>query len=539
MKGRHAPLPSAPSVRVVTRNQRLIGWLIALATTITVVVNQRDVGIARDETVYMQAGPRYFAWWKSLVTFDHARPSIENVFGGAPGGGTNAEHPPLMKTALGFSTWLFHDKLGIFDELTACRLPTAVLHGVLVALVYAMVLAIWGFAEAIVAALLVLCLPRLLFHAGLACFDAPITALWFATVFAYWKCLDGRDWPWQAGVVFGLALATKHNALLLPFALGIHYVVIAVRANGWKDAWRYRSWRVLGSLAVLAPLVLYVLWPRLWADPIGGIGAWLKFHTTHVHYNFEYLGDNWNAPRFPWHVALVTTLFTVPTATLAAAGLGTYVWIRAKAIERAPVLLLALSAAASIGPFFLGSTPIFGAEKHWAPALPTICIAAAIGCVWAARRIAERAVPIVAGLVVLAAAVETITAQPYALTSYTALAGGAPGGADRGMNRQFWGVAARGVLPVLAKETGGRPALVYSHDASPAWGYYAKYGLIPPGVQDSGGEQPGIDRSAFAIVIHEKHFNRHDYMIWKTYKTVRPIYVLRADGVPIVSVYKR
>jgi len=108
------------------------------------------------------------------------------------------------------------------------------------------------------------------------------------------------------------------------------------------------------------------------------------------------------------------------------------------------------------------------------------------------------------------------------------------------MNRQFWGVAARGVLPVLASaasKTG--TTYVYSHDASPMWGWYAKYGLVPPTLQDAGQEQPGIDRSQLALVIHEKHFNRHDYMIWKTYQTVRPIFVLRSDGVPIVSVYKR
>src|SRR5947208_10744598 len=143
----------------------------------------------------------------------------------------------------------------------------------------------------------------------------------------------------------------------------------------------------------------------------------------HVHYNFEYLGHNWNAPRFPWHVALVTTLFTVPVATLAAAVAGAGAWIaqRGQRDPRGPKLLLALSAAASAGPFFLGTTPIFGAEKHWMPVLPTICIAAACGAVWAARAAAERlglpargAIAVVAGSVALAAAVETELAQPSA-----------------------------------------------------------------------------------------------------------------------------
>ena len=40
-------------------------------------------------------------------------------------------------------------------------------------------------------------------------------------------------------------------------------------------------------------------------------------------------------------------------------------------------------------------------------------------------------------------------------------------------------------------------------------------------------------RFDYALVIHEKHFNRHDYMIWKSYGTVQPVFVLRAAGVPI------
>ncbi len=541
---------------MILSRTRLIGGALALITTLLVLVNQREVGIARDELIYMSTGDHYADWWAGLVTFDHgAGPAnVEKNWGGAPGGGNNTEHPPLIKTMIGVSHRLFHGMLG---EVASYRLPGAVLHGVLVLLVYAMVLQLWGLLEAIVSALLVMLLPRALFHAGLACFDAPIMTMWFAAVYAYWRCLDGRRWPWQAGVVFGLALATKHTALLLPFALGLHYAIVGFRAGGLRGIVMHR-WRVIVSLAVLGPLALYVLWPWLWYAPVAHLKQWLTFHLTHVHYNFEYLGHNWNAPRFPWHVAIITTLFTVPVATLASALVGASVWIIDRANlpdkPRAPVLLLGLSAAVSIGPFLLGTTPIFGAEKHWMPALPTICIAAGVGVVWAARTavafiegkrplgVATKrgVIGAVIGCVLLAGAVETITAQPYALTWYNALAGGAPGGADKGMNRQFWGVAARGVLDVLAADapTEGT-APVYSHDASPAWGLYIKEGLLPRSMPDAGWEQNGISSSQRALVIHEKHFNRHDYMIWKSYGTVQPMFVLRADGVPIVSVYRR
>jgi len=455
---------------------RLLGWALAAATAIAVIANQRGVGIARDEVIYMQTGARYAEWWIGLASFQHGigEASITRTFGGPGATDNNREHPPVMKTLFGLSGRLLHDKLGLLDEVTAYRLPSAVMAGLAVALVYGFALALWGVAEAVIAALLLLLLPRALFHAGLACFDAPTMTLWFATVWAYARALDGRRWPWQVGVLWGLALGTKHTALLLPFALGLHYLILGYRARPAGGDLRAtlramigHRWRVIVSLAVLGPLTLYVVWPWLWFEPIHHVRDWLAFHTNHVHYNYEYLGRNWNAPRFPWHVALVTTLVTVPVATLAAAALGAGVWIaRRGRIATAPELLLALSAAASIGPFFLGTTPIFGAEKHWMPVLPTICLAAGAGVVWAARRAAGRipervAITGLAAAVALAALSEVSVAEPYALTWYSALAGGAPGGADLGMNRQFWGVAMRGVLPALPAPA--KPTYIYTH----------------------------------------------------------------------------
>ena len=337
---------------------RITGIALALLTVIVVMISQRDVGIARDEAVYMGAGTKYADWWLGLVTFDHgiSKDSITKSWGGKSPTDNNREHPPLMKTLFGLSEKLLHDKLGV-DAVTAYRFPSAVMHGVLVFLVFWFVLGLWGFAEGIAAALFVLFLPRALFHAGLACFDAPIMTLWFATVFAYFRALQSKGWPWYVGVVFGLALATKHNALLLPFALGVHYLVLGYREDKWRGLLAHR-WRLIVCVAVLGPITLFVVWPWLWFQPFSHLGDWLSFHLKHVHYNFEYLGDNWNAPRFPWHVALVTTLLTVPVATLAAAATGAAVWI-ARAVKklhdpapdkRMPVLLLVLSAAASMGP---------------------------------------------------------------------------------------------------------------------------------------------------------------------------------------------
>lgn len=540
--------------------RRVAAAAVAAAALVWVVAAQRSQGVARDEVVYMRAGSNYAAWWIDAVRgVPGARTArrIEAVFGGRPGGSANPEHPPLMKTLFGFSERLFHDRLGWMSELTAYRFPTAVMAALLVALIVSFAGRVWGWTTGAVAGALALLMPRTLFHAGLAAFDLPVMTLWVATLYCYWRALAARRWCVALAVAFGCALATKHNALMLPAVVAPHYAYVAWRRHRHiRGLWRLRP-SIWGALAVGGPLVLFASWPHLWVDPIGHAAEWIGFHLRHVHYNYEYLGRNWNAPPFPWHVPLVTTALVVPVATLAAAVIGAVALAaRARAgnaadADRAPALLLSLSAAVAIGPFVLRTTPIFGAEKHWMPAFATLAVFAAVGvraaalaaarAAWpAATRRHGAAVAAVAIAVVAAAAVETVDAHPYALSHYNALAGGAPGGADLGMNRQFWGYAARGVLSVLAERAAARNRWrVYTHDAQPAWPVYARAGLIPPKLRDSGRELPGIRASDFALVIHELHFNRHDYMVWKTYGTVQPIYVLRTDGVPIVSVYER
>ena len=564
--------------------------VLGVASLVAVLAAQRDQGLVRDELVYMHHGSRYADWWVGLLSGTGGMltdDAITRHFGGPRATDGNREHPPLLKTLFGLSERLLHRSLGWTDRVTAYRVPSAVFHALLGGLVLCFAASIWGPVTGLIAGALALLLPRAFFHAGLAAFDAAMVTMWFATLFAYHRALRSRWWCLGLGICFGLALATKHNALMLPGVIGLHYTWVSWRAgrvarvadaNADADAgtgrvrgaaaalWRGVRLRPLVLPALLiGPLVLVAVWPWLWFDTVAHAAAWIRFHLHHVHYNYEYLGRNWNAPPYPWHVPLVTTLLTVPVVTTAAAALGAgVVAVRARrgqpvgaSADTAPVLLLALSAAVAMGPFLLGRAPIFGAEKHWAPAIPTLCILAGVGVVWAAglaaralgrgqparERLARGlATAILGSAVVAAALIETAAAHPYALSHYNALAGGAPGGADLGMNRQFWGYAARGVLPYLgahAPAPGQPDRPVYTHDASPAWPMYREQGLLAPGLPDAGHERAGMRRSRVALVIHERHFNRHDYMVWDVYGTVQPAYVLTFQGVPLVSVYVR
>jgi hypothetical protein len=215
-------------------SRRVTASALFAISFVAVLVAQRHQGVVRDEVVYRNAGSRYAEWWIDLVTFRGGTLTEKEItahFGGKAATAGNREHPPLMKTLFGLSDRLFDRKLGWTTPTTAYRLPTVLFNALLIAMVFLFTASVWGYARGLVAALLTLLLPRAFFHAGLACFDGPIVAVWFATLVAYYKALASRWWVLGFGACFGLALATKHNAILIPFAIVTHYLWVSYRSQ--------------------------------------------------------------------------------------------------------------------------------------------------------------------------------------------------------------------------------------------------------------------------------------------------------------------
>jgi hypothetical protein len=193
----------------------------------------------------------------------------------------------------------------------------------------------------------------------------------------------------------------------------------------------------------------------------------------------------------------------------------------------------------------LPSTPIFGGTKHWFPAYPFFALFAGRAFRWVCAVLVQTwpslaplprklMPPALASLFLLPAAVETAHSHPFGLSHYTAAAGGVPGAADYGMNRQFWGFTTRSLVPFF-KQAMPHGGSVYICDTIwTAWQMLSRDGFLPPNIVASF----DIADADYAIVHHEKHFIEVDEQIWTTYGSVKPVYVLRYDGVPIISVYK-
>jgi hypothetical protein len=609
---------------------RLITAALALLTVSWLLSVEGRQGFGRDEGQYFRAGERYWGWFEELGD-NLARGQLRQSFtvsGIDRYWSDNApDHPVIMKTLYGLSWRAFHRctctgptrglhpipvrgrhrTLPLFArDSTAFRFPAILFAALLVAMVYRFARGFVARPPAVAAAILTLAQPHYFFHAQIACFDAPITTMAFAVGFAYWKSLRDPRWGIAAGVLFGVALGVKHNAWLMPFFLAGHYL--------WMRRDDLRSWlpsragtgrprripRVplaFLSMLVLGPVIFYAHWPWLWVAPAARTRAYLHRHLAHEHYNFEYLGLNWNNP--PTTTArkilratapFVETGLTVPVTTLVLAAIGAAAlarrkrnaalvlgridsdggatpanaapanavaapadrpsWLRPGAdVDLAPGAFLLVQTLGPLAVLAIPSTPIFGGVKHFMTAMPYLAVLAGFGLAAltpalvqvlpAVRRRLRLAAPAaLAALVCLPSVVETRRSHPDGLSHYNLLAGGFAGGASLGLNRQFWGYAVAPMLDVIQSDAAD--AAMYWHDViRDALNMYRREGRLSLSVGDTGFGEDGIRHSRLGVLFYEKHWAIYESWFWEYYGTTQPIFVRQREGVPLVTLYRR
>ena len=533
--------------RALKGRDHLIGAALCVGYLFLLVGTAPDLAMSRDESFYVHAAKNAASWISQgfidpSLAFE--RESIDRAWG------YNWEHPAWMKLSFAWS-WLVHKHLGLFaNESLAFRFPGMLTAGLLLWLIYA-----WGASfmrreGALFAALAFASMPRVFYHSHLACFDIPIAFFVTLNAYAYWRSLDDYRWvPWL-GLSFGLALATKHNSWILPAIFLIHFVWIRWdQARAGRGARSSIAW--LPSMLILGPLVLIGTWPWLWHDTGRRLLAYASFHLRHVHYTYEYLGINYFEPPLPVSVPFVMTLFTVSLTVLVLSLLGLYLrraalrppWLtepNAPTNRRTEVLWL----GCMLAPLFLialPSTPIFGGTKHWITAYPFLTLFAGWGLLavletaeiwfWLGRRWPGWAL---AALCLLPGVVQTAHSHPFGLSHYTPIAGGVPGGADLGMNRQFWGFTSGSLADWIAGRLPKGGSVWTCDTTHGSWAMMQRDGLVPPNI----GPASSMSAADLVLVHHEPHFAEVDHQAWVAFGRVQPVFVLRYDGVPIISVYE-
>lgn len=552
----------------------LIGGGIAVLYVAWLLVTARALGFCRDEGFYFSASSEYERWFRLL--FASPSRALERAAIDASWA-SNHEHPSLMKSLFALSHHFFWDRWKIFDDQsTAFRFPGMLSMGLALYVTYQWATRAFSRRAGIVAAAVLGLMPNVFYHAHLACFDVPIMAMWIACIYTYW-CAEkkgGLGWALAAGLMYGLTLETKHNAWMMPAVFLPHALLVHGRAmlKETSDSARLPIPATLVAMATVGPAVFLALWPWMWNDTVPRIQEYLNFHLHHEYYNIEFLGVTYFGPPSPPTYMPVMIAATVPTVSLVLFAVGAFDRLRVLAArfvswigegmekrlrwpKETPAadplhtdVLLFLALAVPLAVFLLPRTPIFGGTKHWITAYPALAIFAGRGFDLMAKQLesllAERtsldamkrtwAIGL-AGVVTFAAPlVVTRHSHPFGLSAYVPFFGGTAGGADLGLNRQFWGFTTESLDPWFQKNT--KPGdTVYIMDTSwPAWQRMVDENRVPRWLRGVGSPA----EAEIAIVHHEQHINEVDYNIWTEYGTTAPEYVLTHDGVPIISVYR-
>ncbi len=405
----------------------------------------------------------------------------------------------------------------------------------------------------------------------LAKHNAAVLPIAFIGHWAWDGLAEGRFLlRWPAGLkgvawVVGAMAALVAGAMIHPgVGLALAVLVVASPGRALTLPGLPKAWFAMLPVGLL---MLVAGWPLLWFDTLDNFLRWLEFHLAHEHYMQTYFGQVLAFAPFPWGFPWVMTALTWPIGLLAACVVGTVVLIASIGAWHWRVLRGAeprdplndpdaserrgwwrLVVVAALWPTVLISmpdTPIFGGIKHWMPSYPFMLLLAGLGAHWAWRTAAAgldlpklaatAGAWVIAIMLALPAANATWQAHPHGSVYYNELIGGAPGAAEAGMQRQFWGGSTRDGLAEVNKRA-PLHARIWFHKC--AWGAFMMYQREGWFRRDlSYASHPSGTTHGF--FHHQKDHDDYELDVMRDYRVAAPVMRSSLEGVPILSVYER
>ena len=266
---------SAPASRAWKRPA-----LVALTVLFLLAIFATElISTVRQESLTWDEGAHIFAGYMTWKTFDY---------------GLNPEHPPLMKLLatvplldlplkipvvghrffkeeayFGGRSLLYGNApaFSADDLILRTRLPIAAVALLLGLLVFLCGQEMFGTGAGLMALAILIFEPNVVAHGAFVTTDMGVSCFLLATVYAFYRYTKEPTWGRMAltGVATGLALATKHSAILIVPIL----ILLALTELGLPDRLtplftfsdkRKKLARLARAMAVIGALSLFVLW---------------------------------------------------------------------------------------------------------------------------------------------------------------------------------------------------------------------------------------------------------------------------------------
>jgi len=239
---------------------------LVLVMLLQLVLTARKNSSTFDEPFHIYAG--YLQWKHGYVLLNP--PLIPYVFT-LPLLGMNLKEPPLAEGTYDTIEFQGGQNLVFKNDADAIlwrvRMAALVFTLVLAVLVFAAAAEMFGAGAGLIALGLLAFDPTLLAHSALGTLDAGNACFMFWAVYAFYRYVkrpSGRRLA-ATGIIVGLALASKHSAILLFPTMGLLAILeIVWRGKLQPDApaipARQRALRLALALAAIAAVSVAILW---------------------------------------------------------------------------------------------------------------------------------------------------------------------------------------------------------------------------------------------------------------------------------------
>ncbi|MGN6719913.1 MAG: glycosyltransferase family 39 protein, partial [Candidatus Binatia bacterium] len=434
-------------------NSRLLYWFVPGAlffgSLAIVVFTAGDYGVVWDEPAYFHASDLHIEWVKKLVQEPHGRLSallddkgITDAWHWNP---YNVPHPPLSRILSGLTHLFLHPFL---DKFTSYRVAPALFFAVLVTVTYLWLKELFGELAGIFSALTILLMPNLFAFAHMAVTDLPLASLWFLTTYAFWKGIKNWQWSILLGVVWGLALATKFPAVLIPIPVVL-----------WAQIFqRNRYSNNIFALLFVAPLITLAMQPYLWHNTGVRVLEFLYEGITRgnrpdTNFGVAFFGSTLLSSQLPWYYSFFIVGVTTPEPfiLLALIGILSIAW---RSEQRAALMLFLVSGMFVMSLGLLPGAVLHDGVRQLVSALPFMAALAAAGFHSVFRLLVQlgsqhlqlarlnvgkvKIAVFLLPLFCLSPLLDLYLSHPFQLSYYNRLVGGPPGAYHVGLETSYF-----------------------------------------------------------------------------------------------------
>jgi dolichyl-phosphate-mannose-protein mannosyltransferase len=521
-------------------------WPLAIAVFIgsflLTAATLKDYGVTWDEPPYFHASDLHVQWLSDLAR-STVHGEIKKAFSDE---GIDAAwhwdpyhvpHPPFSRVVSGLTKAI---AAPFVDKLTAYRLGPALFFALLATVIFLWTSELFGRPTGVFSALAVASIPNFFGFAHIAVTDLPLACMWFVTVYCFWKGLKSWQWSVTLSVAWGLALATKFPAVLIPIPLIL-----------WAHVYKRESYaNNVFAMFFVSPLVMLVAQPYLWHQPgmrlleflFSGIS---RGYRPDANFPVYWFGHLYLTNQLPWYYPFWVIGVTTPEPILALALVGVAVIPFCR--QRAALMLLVMNALFIP---LMGLAPgavLHDGMRQLLSALPFLAALAAAGfhktlealmigaeklpSLQKASRLKLKVLSAGVFLALFPAVLDIFLYHPYELSYYNHMIGGARGAYDKGLEVTYFMEAFTPDFLLYLDRKLPPNAVVNASFANFMFQYYQKENRLRGDLRFIQSDNADY----YVLLTRRSVWSKND---WRLFNTDSPVAAVRLGDVPLVSVYR-